>query len=372
MVKCFKNSRPREIETLNRLLGEDGGQKVNHYDLFLKDLFEIRHPHLYKKGTKGEIESFKSDFLKEKPENSGFWIYYPWLKTAYLCPPEEVYFEIITARNKTLVSDFEQKEFYKFKVGIVGMSVGQSAALMLVRSGGARNLKIADPDTIDPSNLNRIHVGIPAIGRPKIDVVAERIFETNPYINLKKYNQGLLLNNLDGFFNDDFKLNVVVDACDDIEIKIAIRKQAKKLGVPVLMVTDIGDGALVDIERFDLDNKLPIFHGRVEEEVKIKSQLDFMKVGMKIIDPDNLSLNTIMAMSAVGKEIPSHPQLGTSAYFSGVVMSYVIRRLSAGEIFPAKRIFVDLEAYFNPKIQTEEYKILRNKAVENFKNMIGL
>lgn len=372
MVKKFSNNRPAEIVQLDRLLKKEGGQKIDHFDLYLKDLFEIRHPHLYKNSSKEEVDTFKNQFLKEKPENAGIWVYYPWLKTAYLCPPEDAFFEIITARNKTLVSDFEQKEFYNFNVGIVGMSVGQSAALMLVRSGGSRNLKIADSDTVDPSNLNRIHVGVPAVGRAKVDVVAERICETNPYTNLKKYNEDLTLDNLEEFFNDDFKLNVVVDACDNILIKIAIRKLAKKLRIPVLMVTDIGDGALVDIERFDLDDKLPIFHGRIEEEVEIKTREDFMKAGMKIIDPDNLSLNTISAMASVGKEIPTHPQLGTSAYFSGVVMSYIIRRLSAGEVFPTKRSFVDLEAYFNPKIQTEEYKILRNEAVTNFKKMLGL
>lgn len=139
-------------------------QSYDMMEYFIKDLFEIRHPHLYRKPAEKEFKEFKSNYLKE---NRGVWVFYPWLETAYKIPIEDDYFEILTARNKPYVSGEEQDNFYNFNVGIIGLSVGQSTALTIIRGGGAKNIKIADPDTIDPSNLNRLNSTIQSIGKKR-------------------------------------------------------------------------------------------------------------------------------------------------------------------------------------------------------------
>lgn len=68
---------------------------------------------------------------------------------------------------------------------VVGLGgVGAYAAEMLTRSGIGR-LTIVDADCVSPSNLNRQLVALHStIGRPKAEVLAERLCDINPQITL--------------------------------------------------------------------------------------------------------------------------------------------------------------------------------------------
>lgn len=339
------------------------------YDLmeyFIKDLFEIRHPHLYKKPAEKEFKEFKSNYLKE---NRGVWVFYPWLETAYKIPIEDDYFEILTARNKPYVSEEEQDNFYNFNVGIIGLSVGQSTALTIIRGGGAKNIKIADPDTIDPSNLNRLNSTIQSIGKKKTEEVAQKMLEINPFLNVKTYEEGLTEKNATDFFTKDFKLNVIVDACDCFPIKILIRKLASKFKIPVIMTTDIGDGSLVDIERYDINPKTRPFGGRYE---KIKDPNDFLKAAITIISPEYIPLTLQDRFFEIGKTTPTHPQLANSVYFGGTLVSYVIRSIANNKEIVDERIFVDYDEIFDPKYKDKNFRKLKKQKIEAFKKMLGL
>jgi len=61
-----------------------------------------------------------------------------------------------TARNKNFITAAEQKRYRNLKIGIMGMSVGSNVIWPLVASGGPKFLRIADADTIEISNLNRM------------------------------------------------------------------------------------------------------------------------------------------------------------------------------------------------------------------------
>ena len=53
----------------------------------------------------------------------------------------------------------------------------------------------------------------------------------------------------------------MLEEVDDLATKVEIRRHARALGVPVVMVTDDGDNVIVDVERYDLDPGYPLFHG---------------------------------------------------------------------------------------------------------------
>lgn len=55
----------------------------------------------------------------------------------------------------------------------------------------------------------------------------------------------------------------MIDELDNIAVKYLIREKAKAYKVPVLMATDNGDNAVVDIERYDNDDSITYFHGRM-------------------------------------------------------------------------------------------------------------
>lgn len=54
-------------------------------------------------------------------------------------------------------------------------------------------------------------------------------------------------------------LDVVIEECDSLDIKVILRQAACARGVPVLMATS--DRGLVDVERYDVEPGRPIFHG---------------------------------------------------------------------------------------------------------------
>jgi len=367
MIKKFFNTEAG-IKKLNRLLRKTNGKKIDNLELFIKDLFEIRHPSLYKKFSAKEYQRFKDNFINKSPSNRGRWIYYPWLNKAYLCPQEKIYFEIFTARNKTLISREEQLNYYRCNIGIVGLSVGQSAALVISRTGGGKNIKLADPDRVSPTNLNRLHVGLPSIGKRKTKEAAKRIYETNPYHRIKLFNQGINPGNIDSFFNKDFKLDVVIDACDHFPTKILLRKKAKKFRLPLIMATDLSDAILIDLERYDQNPEIPIFGGRLEQ---IKDKKSFINSSVAVIHPDFISPLLQDALFEIGKTIPTHPQLGSGAYFTGVAISYLVRALANKRVLTEKRVYIDLDEYFDPRVSQKHYRDFRRKKIKYLKKIIG-
>lgn len=355
---------PEEVAELET----KGARKINLLESFLEDLFEIRNPKYYKQEVPEEYYKFKKDLL-ESNKNLGTWIYYPWLNTICLCPSEEIFYEVITARNRPLISWEEQLKYYNFNVGIVGLSVGQSAALTLIRTGGAKNIKIADFDTISPSNLNRINFGVPEIGKSKTEVVAKRLYEINPYLNIKLFEEGLTPQNIEDFFQENFKINVVIDACDSFPIKILLREYAKKYKVPVLMATDLGDGSLLDFERYDKDDTIEMFGGRLKT---IKPDDSFMGKALKIISPENIPMSLLEVLPEIGKSTPTHPQLATSVFFSGVLISYIVRRLANNKDVIDDRYHIELEEHFDPNHRNKEYLTYKNKKIEDLKKFLGM
>jgi len=121
----------------------------------------------------------------------GNWIYFPWSGVLLHTVKEEEYNAIRTNRNKNLITDKEQKKLFSSTIGIVGLSVGNTIALSLAYSGIGNTMKLAEHDTLDTSNLNRIRVGVSHVNFPKIEITAQQIYEINPYATLTLYAHGL-------------------------------------------------------------------------------------------------------------------------------------------------------------------------------------
>lgn len=98
-----------------------------------------------------------------------------------------------------------QKKIRDAVIGVVGCGgIGGAVALRLVRLG-VRNLKLADPDTFDVSNINRqLGADIDNIGKNKAEVVAKIAHNLTGDVNIKVYSEGV-----NPSTSDDF-----VDGCD--------------------------------------------------------------------------------------------------------------------------------------------------------------
>lgn len=124
--------------------------------------------------------------------------------------------------------------------------VGSYAVEALARSGiGA--LCIVDSDTVALSNINRQLCALHStLGRPKVDVVAERIKDINPLCSVTARREFFLPETASSF---DFSLyDYVIDCIDTVSGKIQIVLQAKEAGVKV--ISSMGAGNKLDPTKF--------------------------------------------------------------------------------------------------------------------------
>lgn len=102
-------------------------------------------------------------------------------------------------------------------IGIVGTGgIGGAAALRLVRMG-VRNLKLADPDTFDVSNIQRqVGADLTNVGRNKAEVVAEQAFALTRDVNIDVFPDGLNPDSAADFVAD---CDYVMDQMEFYQIK---------------------------------------------------------------------------------------------------------------------------------------------------------
>ena len=108
--------------------------------------------------------------------------------------------------------------------------VGGYAVEALVRSGiGA--IDIVDDDVICDSNINRqLYALHSTVGKAKVDVAEERIFDINPGCKVKKHKVFFMPESSGRF---DFSVyDYVVDCIDTVKGKVEIVVQAKKAENP--------------------------------------------------------------------------------------------------------------------------------------------
>ena len=143
-------------------------------------------------------------------------------------------------RTELLVKEEGIERLQSANILIVGLGgVGSFAAEFLVRSG-IGNLTIADGDTVDITNINR---QLPAlnstIGKNKTDVVAERILDINPEINLKKINEFLEPERMEEILTQE-KFDYVLDCIDSLSPKLALIITCKRKKIKLVSVMGAG------------------------------------------------------------------------------------------------------------------------------------
>ena len=147
-------------------------------------------------------------------------------------------------RTELLVKKEGIERLQSSNILIVGLGgVGSFAAEFLVRSG-IGNLTIVDGDIVDITNINR---QLPAlnstIDKNKTDVVAERILDINPEINLKKINEFLEPERMEEILTQE-KFDYVLDCIDSLSPKLALIITCKRKKIK--LVSAMGAGGKTD------------------------------------------------------------------------------------------------------------------------------
>lgn len=307
-------------------------QFVDAFERQIKELFLIKNTRFLGM-PKDKIYSSKEfkKFVKIKSKDFVF-IYYPWNNTLVKSVKEKDYFLLKTNRNQDLITSDEQKKLRDFKVAVLGMSVGSNIAYVLTQAGISKDIILADLDELDTTNLNRIIAGVHQVGINKAVIAARRIYEDNPFAKVRIFRKGMDRKNLEKLLKGK-KVDCIVEEVDQIQMKIDTRILAMKYKIPVLMVTDNGDWAVLHIERYDLGyakifgKDLDFWNKKIQS---LSSRKDFADIAINVVvgGPDKVDPKMLKSVQKVieGKLV-SWPQLGSSALLGAVAVTIAIKKI---------------------------------------------
>ena len=121
--------------------------------------------------------------------------------------------------------------------GVVG--VGGYAAEALVRSG-IGSVDLVDSDHVSQSNRNRQIIALACtVGRPKVDVMAERLLDINPGVQVRCYRLFYLPDTVEEI--DLRRYDWIIDAVDTVTAKLTLIGEAAKAGTPVISAMGAGN-----------------------------------------------------------------------------------------------------------------------------------
>lgn len=152
-------------------------------------------------------------------------------------------------RTQLLFGAAAMEKLLGSRVAVFGVGgVGGHCIEALARSG-VGCLEIVDSDIVVLTNLNRQLIATQkTIGRPKVEVMTERIREINPDCQVIAHQCFFLPENASDF--DFTAYDYVVDAVDTVSAKIAIVMAAKEAGVPV--ISSMGAGNKINPAMFEV------------------------------------------------------------------------------------------------------------------------
>ena len=316
----------------------------------LSELAKINNPH--KALNAEELKVFIQTYLNgQSIENIGVWVYYSWSEKLVHLLDEEDYIKIRTNRNLYKITPAELAILRQKRIGIIGLSVGQSIAITIATERICTELRLADFDTIELGNMNRLsNVNVYNLGASKAITTAQKIAELDPYIKVTCWPEGINENNIDAFMGDNAgKLDVLVEECDSLEIKILARIKAKQKRIPVIM--DTNDKGMLDIERFDLEPNRPILHGKVDGLEALPAQQllttlrtlsieDKVRYLTQIIGVENVSAEMMASLPEMRKTITGWPQIASAVTLGGAMITDTCRRILLNKFNASGRYFI--------------------------------
>jgi len=222
-------------------------------------------------------------------------------------------------RTQMLIGSEALEKLKNSIVAIFGIGgVGSFVAEGLARSG-IGSFVLIDNDIICETNLNRqIHATIKTVGKPKVEVMKERILEINPMAKVESFQIFYDQKSSEQLITDDY--NYIIDAIDTVTSKIEIILKAKEKNIPVISSMGMGNKiypSMIELE--DLFNTSICPLAKVMRKELRKRTIDSLKVVYsKEIPIKPLILEENHQPEAVSINIKKRQTLGSMSFVPSV------------------------------------------------------
>ena len=153
------------------------------------------------------------------------------------------------SRTELLIGEEGLNRLKEAKVMVFGIGgVGSHCVEALARSG-VGTLILVDNDSVSLTNINRQSIAYHStIGRSKTEVMAERITDINPDIQVVTYETFVLPENVASLF--EIRPDYIIDAIDTVTAKLALTELARREAIP--LISSMGTGNKLHPELFEI------------------------------------------------------------------------------------------------------------------------
>lgn len=213
-----------------------------------------------------------------------------------------------------LVTPRGEERLDESSVMVVGLGgVGAVAAEMVVRAG-VGHVVIVDCDTVSDTNRNRQLPALTStVGQLKTDVVARRLKDINPQLDLQVECTYLKPEDMD--LLSRYKIDFLIDAIDTLAPKLSLVKYCLDHGIP--LVSSMGSGAKYDVTRIRIADISKSFNCPLAYIVRKKLRKMGIVRGFKVVFSEELPVEeAIVEMSEGEQALTSNKksQVGTISY----------------------------------------------------------
>ena len=219
--------------------------------------------------------------------------------------------------------------------------MGHAIAHILAQEGLCGQLRLADFDELELSNLNRVPATVFDLGLNKAKVAARRIAELDPYLPVEVFDRGITSESVDRFLDG---VDILVEECDSLDTKILVRQAARARRIPVLMAT--GDRGTLDVERFDMEPRRPILHGLLGDveyaELSGLPSGDKVPYALRMMEGGRLSPRMAASLVEVGTTLTTWPQVVAEVAQSAALVAEAVRRIGIGEELASGRVRINV------------------------------
>lgn len=236
-------------------------------------------------------------------------------------------------RTELLLGTDAIRKLHDSRIAVIGLGgVGGYACEALARSGVGHFLLI-DFDTVGPTNLNRQIIALHStVGKPKVEVMRERILDINPDAQVEIYEGFCAIENRDELLRN---IDFIVDAIDSLGPKVGLLEHAFHQKIPIISVLGAGnrvDPSLVHLSDISNTMRCPLAR-RVRKFLRRRG----IDSGIPVIYSSEESIkefaeDTTPLDESISVRGRSRVTIGSVGYMPAIMgmwaASYVIRNLS--------------------------------------------